>query len=243
MQTAIPTQGHLAGVPGRPEHAARFPLRTNEPEPCGKIESLFVASKKVQLPDPKPASLYGPEAWELLSTGATSLTTLVFHLYLPYTMPATRSKKGKRSKAAAAPPVPVPAIEPIPEPEPKPEVEVEHKTVDNNAMQTDQPESSNSTSLVETAANIVASAEATVVNGAEVVVEMVEDVVKAASEFVEETTMGGIEENSRSTSGSGNAPVDSEKEAVSKLTLEERKAKLDELRRKMVRLLLLSLIC
>ena len=179
----------------------------------------------------------------MLTTGATTIT-LVCQLCIAHTMPATRSKKGKRSKAAAAPPVPVPAVEPIPEPEPEPEVEVEHKTVDNNAMQTDQPESSDSKSLVETAANVVASAEATVVNGAEVVVEMVEDVVKAASEFVEETTMGGIEENSRSTSGSGNdAPVDSEKEAVSKLTLEERKAKLDELRRKMVRLFLLSPTC
>lgn len=151
-------------------------------------------------------------------------------------MPATRSKKGKKSKAAAAP-VSVPALEPIPAPEP--ELEVEHRTVDNSAMQTDQPESSNSTSLVETAANIVASAEATVVNSAEVAVEMVEDVVRAASEFVEETTMGGIEENSRSTSGSGNGPADSEKEVASRLTLEERKAKLDELRRKMVCLLLL----
>ena len=155
-------------------------------------------------------------------------------------MPATRSKKGKKSKAAAVPVSPVPvALEPIPEPEPKP-AEVEHKTIDDSAiMQTDQPESSGSTSLVETAANIVASAEATVVNSAEVVVEMVEDVVRAASEFVEETTMEGIEENSRSTSGSIDTPADSEKEAASKLTLEERKAKLDELRRKMVCLLLL----
>ena len=158
-------------------------------------------------------------------------------------MPATRSRKGKKTKAAAAPPVPVPAVEPIPAPAPapapEPEPEVEHKTVDESPMQTDQPESSDSTSLVETAANIVASAEATVVNSAEVVVEMVEDVVAAASDFVEETTMGGIEEHSRSTSESGNAPVDSEKEVASKLTWEERKAKLDELRKKMVCPLLL----
>ena len=140
-------------------------------------------------------------------------------------MPA---KKGKRSKAAAIP-VSVP-----PEPIPAPELEPE-PTVDDSAMQqADQPESSSSTSLAETAANIVASAEAAVVNSAEVVVEMVEDVVGAASEFVEETTMEGIEENSRSTSGSGSTPADSEKEAASKLTLEERKARLDELRRKMV---------
>ena len=138
-------------------------------------------------------------------------------------MPATRSKKGKKSKAAAAPPVSAPALEPIPppapapEPEPEPEHEVEHKTIDDSPMQTEQPESSDPTSLVEAATNIVAS---------------------AASEFVEETTMGGIEENSRSTSESGNAPVESEKEVASKLTLEERKAKLDELRKKMVCLLL-----
>ena len=149
-------------------------------------------------------------------------------------MPATRSKKGKKSKAAAAaPPVSVPAVEPIPLPEPEPEPKVEHKTVDDSPMQTDQPDS---TTLVETAANIVASAEATVVNSAEVV-EMVEDVVKAASEFVEETTMEGVEENNQSIS---DVPVDSEKEAASKLTLEERKAKLDELRKKMVCLLLTS---
>lgn len=171
-----------------------------------------------------------------------SSTILLLLLSILYTMPATRSKKGKKSKAAAAaPPVPVPALEPIPIPAPEPELEVEHKTVDDNAimMQTDQPESSDSTSLVETTANIVASAEATVVNSAEVVVEMVEDVLGAASEFVEETTMRGIEENSRNTTPcvSGNAPADSEKEAASKLTLEERKAKLDELRRKMVCLL------
>jgi hypothetical protein len=145
-------------------------------------------------------------------------------------MPATRSKRGKKSKAAAAPPVSVPAVEPIPIPAPAPEPE--HKTVDDSPMQTDQPDS---TSLVETAANIVSSAEATVVNTAEVVVEMAEEVVKAASESVEETTMGGIEENSRSsTSEPGNVPVDSVKEVFSKLTLEERKAKLDELRKKMV---------
>ena len=150
-------------------------------------------------------------------------------------MPATRSKKGKKSKAAAAaPPVSVPTVEPIPLAEPEPEPKVEHKTVDDSPMQTDQPDS---TSLVETAANIVASAEATVVNSAEVVVEMVEDVVKAASEFVEETTMEGVEENSQSIS---DVPVDSEKEAASKLTLEERKAKLDELRKKMVCLLVTS---
>ena len=44
MQTVIPTQGRLAGAPGRPKHAVTFPLRMNEPELCGKIESLFVAS-------------------------------------------------------------------------------------------------------------------------------------------------------------------------------------------------------
>ena len=151
-------------------------------------------------------------------------------------MPATRSKKGKKSKAAAVPPAPVPTLEPIPAPEPEPISEVEHKTVDDTVI---QPESSDSTSLVETAENIMASAEATVVNGAEVVVKMVEDVVGAASEG---TAMEGIEENGPSTTScvSGNVPADSEKEAASKLTLEERKAKVDELRKKMVCLLLLS---
>lgn len=153
------------------------------------------------------------------------------NLYLLHTMPAARSKRGKKSKATAAP---VPKPEPIPEPEP----EVVQTADDDNAMQTDQPESSSSTSLVETAANIVATAEAVVVNVAEGAVETVENVVEAASEFIEEMTM---EEKSQSTSRSGNAtPGDSEKEEANKMTTEERKAKLDELRKKMVRLFLLA---
>lgn len=153
-------------------------------------------------------------------------------------MPATRSKKGKKSKAAAAPPVPVPALESISAPEPEPKSEV---AVDDTAIPTVQPELSDSTSLVETAESIVASAEATVVNSAEVVVKMVEEVVEAASESVEGTAMEGIEENGPSITSfvSGNVPADSEKEAASKLTLEERKAKVNELRKKMVCLLLL----
>jgi hypothetical protein len=233
MQTVIPTQGRLGGAPERPERAATFPSRMNEPELCGKKQSLFVAYKKFRSRFEARKVCMGRRRGN--RDLCTTTTTLVFHLY---TMPATRSKKGKKSKAAAAPPVPVPvpALEPIPAPEPEPEVE--HKTVDDTAMPTVQPESSDSTSLVETAENI---AEATVVNSSEVVVEMVEDVVGAASELVEETAMEGIEENGPSTisSVSGNVPADSEKEAASKLTLEERKAKVDELRKKMVCLLLL----
>jgi hypothetical protein len=107
-------------------------------------------------------------------------------------MPASRSKKGKKSKATAAAvpasePTPVPTLEPTPvpalEPTPVPEPEAEDTIVDDNAMQTDQPEPSNSTSPVEI------------------------------------------------------TPADSE-EAANKLTMEGRKSKLDELRRKMVRSIL-----
>lgn len=144
-------------------------------------------------------------------------------LYLLYTMPAAR-KKTKTKKSQAHKPIA----------EPEPENEVEQTIVDDNAMQTDQPEPSSSTSPMETAANIVASAEAAVVNVAEAVVETMEDVIEAASELIEETTTRKME-NGGSTSQSGNAtPVESEKEAASKLTLEERKVKLVELRRKLV---------
>lgn len=143
-------------------------------------------------------------------------------------MPAARSKKGKKAKAAAGP---EPASEPVLQPEP----EVQQTTVDDNAMQTDQPELSSSISLVETAVNIMASAETAVVNAAEVAVETVEDIVEAASEFVEETTMGRTEEDSRSTGQSGNSTPGDPEEATSKVTMEQRQAKLNELRRKMVR--------
>lgn len=118
----------------------------------------------------------GPCFRQLVYIRCPSATTIIL-------MPAARSKKGKKSKAAAASlPAPEPSPEPISIPEPEP---VEVTTVDDNAMQTDQPEPSSSTPSVET------------------------------------------------------PPADAEREAVSKLTIEERQAKLDELRRKMVR----SLLC
>ena len=98
-------------------------------------------------------------------------SSLSVHCLQQPSMPASRSKK---SKAAAAS---VPALETTP----VPEHEAEDTIVDDNAMQTDQPELSSSTSPVEI------------------------------------------------------SPADSEKEAANKLTMEERKVKLDELRRKMVR--------
>lgn len=128
---------------------------------------------------------------------------LISILYI-YTMPAARTKKGKKSKEAAAP---VPASDPIPIPEPKPEVE-QLPVDDNNAMQTDlEPSSSTSP-----ASNIVAITETAVVITAEPTLEMTEA-----------------------------TPGDSEKESASKLTIEERKAKLDELRRKMVCLIHFSI--
>ena len=76
----------------------------SEPEPCGKVhwQSLFEASKKVQ---------FGPAKFICCRRRGKCRQPVHNHPsyhYYTYTMPATRSKRGKRSKAAAAPPVSVP---------------------------------------------------------------------------------------------------------------------------------------
>jgi pre-mRNA-splicing factor SYF2 len=74
------------------------------------------------------------------------------------------------------------------------------------------------------------SAEKVVVDTVELVQEKVAEVVEAAEEFVQEMT--GIEESSGK---SGDAtPADSTAEPTQRMTMEERKAKLAELRKKMV---------
>jgi len=140
-------------------------------------------------------------------------------------MPAARSKKSKKptaKKAAAS----------------KKEASlapVEPENVDENAMSTDERELS---TLAETAAELVESSEKVVSNAVEVVKDAVENVVEAAEEFVEDMTMTGVESNT-GPSASENATPAPESEADNdsskpKPTLEERKAKLDQLRKKIV---------
>ncbi|KAF8964759.1 SYF2 splicing factor-domain-containing protein [Flammula alnicola] len=136
-------------------------------------------------------------------------------------MPAARSSKRGKKKGGKAAPQSAPPIEP-------------ETLAEDNVMQTDEPEPSASTSLVESATELVENAEKTVKHAAEVVREKLADVVEAAEEFVEEMT--GIEESS---GNSGDAtPADNEvqaeeKEEIKKMTMEERKAKLEQLRKKM----------
>ena len=131
-------------------------------------------------------------------------------------MPAQRSSKrtSKKGKKAA-------------KPEPQPEVEV---TDAPEPMQTDEPEPSTS--------SLATSAE----HALETAVEKVADVVEAAQEFVEEMTMTGVEVDGEtgSPSKSGSAdPSSSDKGTPtangSTTTMEERKAKMEQLRKKIVR--------
>jgi len=167
-----------------------------------------------------------PERYLHLSPSTTP--TLV--LDMPPKKGAKKGAKGKSAKAkavAASPPPPV-------------EVATE-VTADDTAMQTDEPETADSvpsisTTVPDSASNLVQSTETLVVNVVEVAKEKVEDVAKAAGEFVEEMTMTGIEESGRSSSKSGDAtPAEQSDSVETKMTMEERKAKFNELRKKMVR--------
>ena len=139
----------------------------------------------------------------------------------PAMAPAKGSKRSSKKKggkaAAAAAPAP-----------PKPET-----TIDDNAMQTDETEHpSASTSAVQAASELIENLEEVVVDTVEVVKEKVAEVAEAAEEFVEE--MDGVEEGA---SKSGDvASAESATEPIRKMTMDERKAKLAELRKKMVRL-------
>ncbi|KAF9485644.1 SYF2-domain-containing protein [Pholiota conissans] len=134
-------------------------------------------------------------------------------------MPPKRGRK-KSGKAAATT---APSLTP----------EVDAPT-NGQAMQTDEPAPSTSGSVLESATELIEKAEEVVEHAAEAVAETVTDVAHAAEQFVDKMT--GIEEGS---SSSGNAtPGDIEtqpeqKEETQKMTLEERKAKLDQLRKKM----------
>ncbi|KAJ3509608.1 hypothetical protein NLJ89_g5132 [Agrocybe chaxingu] len=136
-------------------------------------------------------------------------------------MPATRSsRRGKKAKAKAEEVAPV---------------QVEETPVDDTSMQTDQPGPSTSTSISQSAVEVVEAAEHAVASAVEAVKDKVEDVVEAAEEFVEQMT--GMEDTSRSASKSGEEipaePMEEDKEEPRKMTMEERKAKLAELRKKM----------
>lgn len=138
-------------------------------------------------------------------------------------MPPSRTRKGKKAKAA----------EPVKEPTPE-----QPAVADDESMETDQPGPSNS--VVGSAKQAVKSTEQAVEHAVEVAVEKVADVMEAAGEFVEDMTMKGVEDSgpSRSNSSDDTTPSESKEgsEGATKMTLEERKAKLNELRKKMVRL-------
>ncbi|KIK00981.1 hypothetical protein K443DRAFT_678770 [Laccaria amethystina LaAM-08-1] len=131
-------------------------------------------------------------------------------------MPAQRSSKrtSKKGKKAAKP-LPQPEVEVADVPEP---------------MQTDEPEPSSSSSP-----SLATSAE----HALETAVEKAADVVEAAQEFVEEMTMTGVEvdgstSKSRSVepSSSGQGTPTANGTASSTTTMEERKAKMEQLRKK-----------
>jgi len=123
-------------------------------------------------------------------------------------------KKGRKTSAVAAAPPP-------PEPE---------TTGNDNAMQTDDNDRpSTSTSLVQVASEPLENSEKAVSGTVEVEQVKVVEVTEAVEEFVEEMT--GIVESSGK---SGDAtPSESAAEPTQRMTMEERKAKLAEIRKKM----------
>ncbi|TFK32065.1 SYF2 splicing factor-domain-containing protein [Crucibulum laeve] len=135
-------------------------------------------------------------------------------------MPPTRSSK--RGKKAAAPPV-----EPV---------------EDDSKMQTEETESSLLTKAESTIAQAAESAENAVetvvenaVEAADKAKEVIGDVVHAAGEFVDEMT--GIEEGGSNGGSSGDSEVatttaEEPEGELKKLTMAERKAKMDQLRKK-----------
>jgi len=138
----------------------------------------------------------------------------------PTMAPAKGSKRSSKKKGGKAAPAPAP---------PKPET-----IVDDNAMQTDETEQpSASTSVVQAASELVENLEEVIVDKLEVVKEKVVEVAEAAEEFVGE--MDGIEEGA-GKSGDVVTSAESTAEPIRKMTMDERKAKLAELRKKMVRL-------
>lgn len=160
----------------------------------------------------------------ILSTTTLQTTSSILLTNMP-----PKSKKGKKPSTKKAVEATSLSVEP-------------ETTGDDNAMQTDQPEPepSTSTSLVNSAAVLVETSENAVAHAVDAIKEKVADVAEAAEEFVEDMTMAVVEENAPGSSKSGDVtpaePETEEKEETKKMTLEERKAKLDQLRKKMVRL-------
>lgn len=133
---------------------------------------------------------------------------------------AAAKKKAAAAAAAAA------AATPSPPP------------ADDQLMETDiepapAPEEPTSTSLLDSAAELVEKAENIVEHVVEAVEEKIADVAEAAEQFVDE--MAGIEQTFAVSDAT--TPAEATDEVLSeakKLTMEERKAKLDQLRKKMV---------
>ncbi|KAF9525265.1 SYF2 splicing factor-domain-containing protein [Crepidotus variabilis] len=101
-------------------------------------------------------------------------------------------------------------------------------------METDESLVESSSSVIQATSDAVANAEAAVSEVAVSVKETVGHVVEAAGEFVEEMTMTGVEGPSQNPTPTNDEVKQSESEKeTQKLTMEERKAKFNELRKKM----------
>ena len=154
-----------------------------------------------------------------------------------------RSKKGKKAAKGGAG-----SVEPhaqIPD-----ATSATRTDEDNNAMETDHPEPSTSSSIAEAASHLVEASEKAIshaveasehamAHAAESVKETVGNVVEAAKVFADDMT--GIEASGSSSSGKSgeNTPAQGGAESKSKaeghkMTMEERKAKFEELRKKTV---------
>ncbi|KAF8186366.1 pre-mRNA-splicing factor SYF2 [Pholiota molesta] len=123
-------------------------------------------------------------------------------------------KRGRKKGGKAAAPAPSAA----------PEVEA---PTNDQPMQTDEPEPSTSTTVLESASEVVEKAEEAVTHAAEVVTEKVADVANAAEQFVDEMT--GIKEGN----GGSVEATPEPKEEAKRMTMEERKAKMEQLKKKM----------
>ncbi|EAU83920.1 pre-mRNA-splicing factor SYF2 [Coprinopsis cinerea okayama7 len=163
-------------------------------------------------------------------------------------MPPKGSKKKGGRKAKAAVVEEIPNVEPeVETPQEDTQMNVDEQTT------TEQPEASTSAKLASTVTNAVVEAEHAVEHAVEKVVEKVAEVGGAAKEFVEEMTMTGVESGSSGNASESATPgaqesgkdepmeQDSSREASQsaeaeskpKLTLEERRAKMEALRKKM----------
>ena len=158
---------------------------------------------------------------DLLMTTASSTYTANSSTHFRSPTMAPAKKRGSRKKGGKATAAPAP-------------VQLEPETaVDVNAMLTDQSEQpSASTSAVQAASELIENTEEVIVDTVEVVKENATEVAETPEEFVE--AMDGIEEGAGKSGDVTSA--ESATEPIRKMTMDERKAKLAELRKKMVSL-------